>query len=472
MNFEGELPDFSLPKILVAGDIMVDKYLIGSTERISPEAPVPVVNVENEERRLGGAANVASNLSSIGCDVTLIGLVGKDNQGEFVVSELKSKQIKNEVIVDSDIQTITKLRILSKNMQLIRLDFEKKIPNNKQDYLIKKFKKIIQKFDLVIFSDYAKGSLFKINELIKTCNEFNIPTLIDPKQKNTEIYRGATFLKPNFLEFQAMIQSVPNSEEIKVKALDLIQKLNLKALIITNGSKGISLFEKDGKVFEQKAFANEVYDVTGAGDTVIAVLGAFLACGTDLKKSIFFANKAAGIVIGKLGTSFITKEDLTDINFRSKKFLKIDQLIKIVENKKEKNLKITMTNGCFDIIHAGHINYLEKSKKLGDFLIVALNSDASIKKIKGDKRPINNLEDRIAVLSALRCVDYIVCFDEETPSKIIELINPDILVKGADYSIKDIAGAEFILKNGGKVELIEIKRNISTSKLISKLKDL
>ena len=472
MNLNDGILDFSNARILVCGDVIVDKYFFGLTNRISPEAPVPVVKIENEENRLGGASNVAYNLSSIGCNVTLLGLIGDDSQGHFVINELNKKKIKNELIINSKIKTITKLRVLSKNMQLIRLDFEEEINTVDQNLILEKFSKIVQKFNFVIFSDYAKGALFEIDQLIKICRKLNIPTLVDPKQKNFQIYQGATFLKPNFEEFKQMVGRVSNDIEIKEKAFNLIARLKLKTLFITKGSEGIASYEKGGKVIEMDASSSEVFDVTGAGDTVTAILGMFLACGYDIKKSLFFANKAAGIVVGKLGTSSIILNDLEIINNKNSKFYKDKDLLEIIKRKKEKDLKIIMTNGCFDIIHAGHIDYLQKAKKLGDILIIAINTDSSIKKIKGEKRPLNKLQDRITVLSALNCVDYIISFEEKTPINIIKLLKPDILVKGADYKINEIVGAKFTINNGGIVKVLDLKKNLSTTNIIQKLEDL
>lgn len=474
MNDNRSIPDLSSSKILVCGDIILDKYWYGPTNRISPEAPVPVIKVDSEEYRLGGAANVACNLSSLGCNVTLMGFIGDDYQGEFIINELEKKGIKNKLLINSQIKTTTKLRIISRNMQLIRLDFEENVDINSQYLLVEKFKEIVEDFDLVIFSDYAKGALFKINELIKLCIKFKIKTLVDPKQKRFEIYQGATFLKPNFSEFLEMVGKVSNDDQLRKKAFHLIRNLNLEALIITRGSKGISLFEKGDKVFEQNSCASEVFDVTGAGDTVLAVLGAFMACGFDLKKSIYFANKAAGIVVGRSGTSYVSIHDLHNLNLFTDKVLskrQLGQIIKI-EREKKKDLKIVFTNGCFDIIHSGHINYLKAAKKLGDILILALNSDSSVKRLKGKKRPINKLEDRINVLSAIDFIDYLIVFDDDTPLKIIEILKPDILVKGSDYNISEIAGAEFTINNGGIVKLIELTQDLSTTKIIKRLKSL
>lgn len=474
MNFNRSIPDLSNSKILVCGDIILDKYWHGPTNRISPEAPVPVVKIDKEEYRLGGAANVACNLSSIGCNATLIGFIGDDFQGKFIVNELKKKEINNKLIIDSKYKTTTKLRVISRNMQLIRLDFEEEVAKSNQNLLIEKFQEIVKDFDLVIFSDYAKGALLKINELIKICFKYKIKTLVDPKQETFEIYKGATFLKPNLSEFIEMVGKVSSEEELRKKAFNLIRNLNLEALIVTKGSSGISLYKKDNTVFEQSASASEVFDVTGAGDTVLAVLGAFLACGSDIKKSIYFANKAAGLVVGKSGTSYVSIHDLHKLNLFSDKILTIKQLEKVIniERVKEKDLKIVFTNGCFDIIHAGHINYLKSAKKLGDILVLALNSDASVKKLKGENRPINKLEDRIAVLSAFDCVDYLIVFNEDTPLKIIQKLKPDILVKGSDYNISQIAGAEFTINNGGMVQIIDLTEDLSTTKIIQKLKSL
>ena len=476
MNFFDELPVLSNSKILVVGDVMIDKYWYGETNRISPEAPVPVVKIENEEWRLGGAANVAFNLSSIGCNVTLIGFIGDDKEGEFLSNQLRNNQIRNELIFDNTIKTTIKHRIISRNIQLIRADFEDQSDQNMHQTLLDKFQLLVKQHDFVIFSDYAKGVLLKINELINLCIQENIPSLIDPKQEKFNIYKGATFLKPNYHEFINMVGKVKSKKEEITKAFNLIKKLDLKALILTKGSDGISLYEKDEKVLDQVSHAKEVYDVTGAGDTVLAILGAFLAAGVELKKSIIFANRAAGIIVGRLGTSNISLKDLYEIknklNSFSKKYIAKNDLSRIFKEIKKRNLKLVFTNGCFDIIHAGHVNYLNEAKKLGDLLIVAVNSDSSVMKLKGKKRPINKLKDRLTVLSAFDSIDYILEFEEDTPLEIIKLLKPDFLVKGADYKFEDIAGAEFVKNNGGLVKLIEYTEGRSTSNLIRKIHDL
>ena len=479
MSILREIPNFSTSKILVVGDVMIDKYWYGDAERISPEAPVPVVNICNEEKRLGGAANVALNFASIGCNVTLLGLVGNDDGYEFIKNELFCKNINNELIIDEEISTTTKLRVISKNFQLIRLDFEsdkKLYQRSKLAKLKSNFKLIVNKFDIVIFSDYAKGVLKEIDELIKISKSFNITTLIDPKQMDGSIYKDASILKPNYKEFELMVGTCKTEDDIDEKAFKLLDYLRLEALIITRGADGISLYQNSKKPYKQKASNKEVFDVTGAGDTVIAILGAFLSKGIDLQTTVYFANSAAGIVIGKLGTSYIVEEDLNFINQKSdiylQKLFSERELIEKIKKYRCNNEKIVMTNGCFDIIHAGHIKYLKEAKTLGDKLVVALNSDESVKNLKGKERPINIFQDRVNVLSALNIVDIIVKFDSDTPEELIKKVSPDILVKGSDYKISQIAGADYVLANGGEVKLIKIKKNLSSSSIIKKLKDL
>ncbi len=479
MSILENIPNFSNAKILVVGDVMIDKYWFGAADRISPEAPVPVVKIANEERRLGGAGNVALNFSSIGCNVTLLGLVGNDEGSKFINDQLLFHKINNQLVIDEDISTTTKLRVISKNFQLIRLDFEthkESYQLSKLDELAKKFKLIVNQFDIVIFSDYGKGSLKKIDQLITISKNFDKVTIIDPKQKNGTIYKGASILKPNYKEFELMVGTCKSEDDIDKKAFKLLDNLRLDALVITRGADGISLYQKSREPYKQRATSREVFDVTGAGDTVIAVLGAFLAKGINLRKTVNFANAAAGIVIGKIGTSYITGDDLKYINQNSdillQKILSEREFIEEIKKYRFENKKIVMTNGCFDIIHAGHINYLKEAKKLGDKLVVAVNSDQSIKNLKGEGRPINLFEDRVNVLSAINFVDLIVMFDSDTPEELIKKVKPDILVKGSDYNINQIAGAKYILANGGEVKLIELTKGLSTSNIFNKINDL
>jgi len=479
MSILENIPNFSNAKILVVGDVMIDKYWFGAADRISPEAPVPVVKIANQEKRLGGAGNVALNFSSIGCNVTLLGLVGNDEGSKFINEQLLVHKINNQLIVDEDISTTTKLRVISKNFQLIRLDFEtdkESYQLSKLDELAKSFKLIVNKFDIVVFSDYGKGSLKKIDQLITISKNFNKVTIIDPKQKNGTIYKDASILKPNYKEFELMVGTCKSEDDIDKKAFKLLDNLRLDALVITRGADGISLYQKSREPYKQRATSKEVFDVTGAGDTVIAVLGAFLAKGINLRKTVNFANAAAGIVIGKIGTSYITVEDLKYINQKSdtslQKILSEREFIEEIKKYRYANKKIVMTNGCFDIIHAGHINYLKEAKKLGDKLVVAVNSDQSIKNLKGEGRPINLFKDRVNVLSAINFVDLIVMFDSDTPEELIKKVKPDILVKGSDYNINQIAGAKYILANGGEVKLIELTKGLSTSNIFNKINDL
>ena len=473
MKYLEKFPNFSNSKILVVGDSMIDKYWFGETKRISPEAPVPVVKINKEEKRLGGAANVALNLASIGCQVTLISLVGDDKEKDFLDKELHNKKIVNKLIANENISTTVKLRTISKNTQLIRQDFESEIEKFKEISLIKEFEEVVKEYNLIIFSDYAKGTLCEIDKFIKIAKRYKIPTLVDPKQSLSKIYKGATLLKPNYKEFESMVGKCKTEEEFDKKAFELISELDLESLVVTRGSDGISLYQKGDIPIKEKAKTIEVFDVTGAGDTVIAILGAFISKGLSLDKAIVFANEAAGIVIGRIGTSSISETELKHINYKSNcftnKLIANERLSEKVRTIKSNNQKIVMTNGCFDIIHAGHVDYLTKAKTLGDKLIVAINSDASIKTLKGPDRPINDFKNRVKVLSALSVIDFIVMFDSESPFEVIKKINPDILVKGADYEIKDIIGSDYVISYGGEVQTINLTEGQSTTKIIQKI---
>ncbi len=467
------IPDFSKAKILVVGDIMLDKYLIGDTKRISPEAPVPIVKVEDNYERLGGAANVALNLSKLKCKVGLIGIVGDDGSSKIIQKKLREEKIRDFLIKSKDYRTIEKLRLISRNQQLLRLDFEENLPNKSSDDLLKIFRENVQNYDLVILSDYNKGCLIQANKIIDFCRREGIKVIVDPKQINYKIYKGATLITPNFKEFELIVGKCENLKKINQKGKELIEELNLEGILLTMGEKGIILLQKDKESYVENTKAREVFDVTGAGDTVIAITAACIALKESLERSVSLANLGAGIVVGRLGTNAITIDDIKNkIGNINSKLLDLKNLKKLLKVSEDNSEKIVMTNGCFDILHSGHVQFLEQAKKLGDKLIIAINTDKSVKNLKGQNRPINNLKSRIEVLKGLSSVDWIIPFDEETPEKLIELITPNILVKGSDYEIEKIAGAQHVFKNGGEVFTINLLKGHSTTNIIEKIKNL
>ena len=458
--------------VTVVGDVMLDSYWKGPSSRISPEAPVPVVRVTDKEERAGGAANVAINIASLGAPCNLVGIVGEDKNAEILEKIVRSHSIKTDFVLTKEHPTITKLRVLSRNQQLLRLDFEDSFSNLDEEMILKSFKDSVKNSKVVIFSDYGKGSLSSVSKMIEIASSLGIASLIDPKGTDFEKYRGATLLTPNMSEFEAVVGKVANDDDLEQKALALISKLDLKMLLVTRSEDGMSLIRPGMKAVHLPTYAREVYDVTGAGDTVIGTLGTCLASGMDIVTACEYANSAAGIVVGKIGTSTVSPSELEKAlgkKTESQGVLSEDELYKVVRELQSRGEKVVMTNGCFDIIHPGHVTYLKQAKALGNKLIVAVNSDDSVKRLKGDSRPINTLEDRIAVLSGLSSVDYVVSFGEDTPQKLISRILPDILVKGGDYKVEEIAGHKEVIANGGKVVIIPFVEGKSTTSIVKKI---
>ncbi|WP_348666552.1 bifunctional D-glycero-beta-D-manno-heptose-7-phosphate kinase/D-glycero-beta-D-manno-heptose 1-phosphate adenylyltransferase HldE [Arsenophonus symbiont of Ornithomya chloropus] len=463
-------PDFKKAHVLVVGDVMLDRYWYGSTDRISPEAPVPVIKIEKKEERPGGAANVAMNIATLGANIHLIGLIGIDDTGKILINKLNEANVCCDLITLSSYPTITKLRILSYNQQLIRIDFEKKNDNFSMNLLLERIQKKLPYIKVLVLSDYDKGTLRNIANIIKLANTAQVPILIDPKGSNYKNYYGATLLTPNMTEFEAMVGICSSNIDIERKGTKLLYELNLQALLITRSEKGMTLLQRNKSPLHLSTQAKEVYDVTGAGDTVIGVLATALAVSLNFYQASILANVAAGIVVGKLGTSTISSLELEKkIQNDDNKFGVISEkdLKKVVSIARKNGKKIVMTNGCFDILHAGHVMYLSNARKLGDLLIVAVNSDESVKNLKGINRPINILSQRMMVLGGLNAVDWVVSFDEETPQRLIGNILPDILVKGGDYKIEEISGSQEVLASGGEVKILNFEYGVSTTKIIS-----
>ncbi len=469
------LPRFG-GRVTVVGDVMLDRYWYGTSTRISPEAPVPVVNVDRFEERAGGAANVALNLSSLGIACDIVGLVGKDEAGELLANLLREKKIEPRFIETPLQPTITKLRVLSRHQQLLRIDFEKGYTDIDQGHLMLTLRQALRDSQVLVCSDYGKGALSSVQSMIKEARLHRIPVLVDPKGTDFQRYMGATLLTPNMSEFEAVVGKVKDNDDLEQKALRLIRDCELEALLVTRSEDGMSLVVPGKPTLHIPTYAREVYDVTGAGDTVIATLAACLASASPLPEACAIANRAAGIVVGKLGTSTVSPEELEEEIFARHGMLKHsgvlteDELMAEVQRLKQKGKRIVMTNGCFDILHKGHVEYLQQARALGDVLIVAVNSDKSVQKLKGPTRPIVPLENRMTVLAALSCVDMVVPFNEETPQRLIAKVLPDILVKGGDYKVEQIAGHQEVLSNGGKVKILNFVDNCSTTGIVEKIK--
>ncbi len=458
-------------KVLVVGDIILDQYIYGETHRISPEAPVPIVRVKNSEVRPGGAANVATNVSSLGIGVQLLGITGDDDSSVLLEKMLSDLQVQCHFIRQKDFPTITKQRVISQHQQLVRLDFESEIFDLDIQPLLEQYRELILSTDIIVLSDYAKGSLSKITTLIELARKNNIPVLVDPKSKDFSCYKHASVITPNLKELEAVVGECKTTEQLVEKGSILRKELNLEALLVTRGEQGMTLLRADHLPLHLKAKTHEVYDVTGAGDTVIAVLATAMACGYEIDLATEISNIAAGKVVEKLGAASVSVEEINgDNNVDVTGILNRENAATVIANAKRKGERIIMTNGCFDIIHAGHISYLKKARALGDRLIVAVNDDDSVKRLKGDSRPVNSVENRMTVLSALSSVDIVVPFGEDTPEDLIRLIQPDVLVKGGDYVEEQIAGAKFVRETGGDVVVLPFEKGCSTSLILEKIK--
>jgi D-beta-D-heptose 7-phosphate kinase/D-beta-D-heptose 1-phosphate adenosyltransferase len=467
-----EIPSLENTRILVIGDVMLDRYWQGATDRISPEAPVPIVHVHEVKECAGGAANVTLNLKALGCQVSLLALVGNDMAADTLEHQLTLQGIDCRFKRLTNAPTITKLRIVSHSQQLIRADFEHKFESDTAALLIPDYQELLTQVDAIILSDYGKGTLQAAQELISLAHAANIPVLVDPKGKDFSIYRNATVITPNLKEFQTIVGPCQNLAELETKGLALMQAHHFAALLITRGEQGMSLLRAGQAPLHLPALAQEVFDVTGAGDTVIAVFAAIYAAKQDFAMATELANTAAGIVVRKLGAATASLAELRracrKIHGSELGVLNEEILLEIVADARMHGERIVMTNGCFDILHSGHVAYLEKAKALGDRLIVAVNSDESVAQLKGPRRPINPLSARMAVLAALRSVDWVVPFSEQTPGRLISRVLPDLLVKGGDYQVHEIAGGQQVLAHGGMVKILNFEAGFSTSAIIEK----
>ena len=461
---------FRQARVLVAGDLMLDRYWHGTTSRISPEAPIPVVAVKQEESRPGGAANVALNVAALGAKVSLGGILGLDGPGDELVNILQEVGVESLIARDQSQTTITKLRIISQHQQLIRADFEQPCPAHLIQQMGDQVLNALSEHDVLLLSDYAKGALTDCERLIAAARAANKPVLIDPKGTDFQRYRGATMLTPNLAEFEAVVGSCDNDEQIVEKAGRLIADFDLEALLITRSEHGMSLVTAAGEHHHFPAHARDVFDVTGAGDTVISTLAVALASGCDMPTAVILANYAASIVVGKLGTATVTTPELKQAIDHDAVpeggIVTPSQLLAAVRDARHYGHRIVFTNGCFDILHAGHVAYLQEAARLGDRLIVAVNGDDSVRRLKGAGRPVNRLENRMTVLAALKGVEWVVGFDEDTPIPLLEAIKPDVLVKGGDYSLDQVVGADRVLAYGGEVKVLNVEAGLSTSATI------
>ena len=464
------------PKILIIGDLMIDHYLWGSCDRISPEAPVQVVNVKSENLTLGGAGNVIKNLNTLGAKVDVISVIGDCETSKKLIELFKDIKLDTKYLIKEKGRiTSRKSRIISDQQQVVRYDREStnEISNKSQSNIINNFNNIINNYDVILLSDYGKGVLTKTltQSLINIAKKEDKKILVDPKGLDFSKYKGAYLLTPNKKEAsEATNININSNDSLNLVIKKLKEQLDLTVSLITLSEQGIAVFDEELRI--HPTFAKEVFDVTGAGDTVLASLGFALSFNDDIDEAIKFANLASGVVVGKIGSASASIAEIVDYE-RSLNQVNGQNCIKnwqeilpIVSYIRNLDKKIIFTNGCFDILHVGHIKYLEKAKEFGDILILGLNSDSSVKKLKGKNRPINSQNDRAHILASLHVVDYVVIFDEDTPLELIKLIRPDVLVKGSDYKGKEVVGQEI----ANELKFIKFIDGKSTTKTIKRIK--
>ena len=470
-------------RIAVIGDLMVDRYVFGDVNRISPEAPVPVNRVKHMKEVLGGAANVAANLANLDVHVYVGGVAGQDTHGNLLQDLLDSNGIdKSGVVISRDRSTITKMRILGDRQQMMRLDFEtvRDVEQQEEEELISWLDSLCQKgLDGIVISDYGKGVCTDsiLEKIFNLANCYKIPTIVDPKGSQWEKYNGATYITPNVKELSERVgYSITNDDDkIVTAAKEVLATNNIQYIIATRSEKGISIIARDGRIWHNPATQQDVFDVSGAGDTVVATMICSIAANLSMRTALHVANGAAGIVVSKVGTYPIHRQELIDLwmslqegKYVEKSVYSWKEMKSIVQQWQDRGDIVVFTNGCFDILHRGHITYLQEAAQLGDRLIIGLNSDASVRRLKGETRPLVEGEDRAYLLSALGCVDGVVLFDEDTPSQLLETIRPNILVKGGDYKVDEVIGREFV----DSVQILSFKDGYSTTNVVNKIANL
>jgi D-beta-D-heptose 7-phosphate kinase/D-beta-D-heptose 1-phosphate adenosyltransferase len=455
---------------LVVGDIILDGYITGEVSRVSPEAPVPVIRVSERHHTLGGAANVAAGIGALGSRVLLAGVMGDDAGADVMRRLFAATEIAFKGIISADRATTEKTRLVGNGSQIARFDAEHidALSNGDEARLLEAIVAVLGEVDIVVISDYNKGlcTAAVCRAVIEEAARRKIPVIVDPKQDDWGRYKGAFLIAPNLGEFDAAVKYTlkRSAKDMAADAHELRTSYDIENILITRSKEGMTLVNDSG-AHDFGTKAKEVYDVSGAGDTVVAALAAFLAGGVKLNAAIDIANTAAGIAVGKSGTYIVTLRDLKSES--EGKVVASGDIPLLVEDWRRQGKNIVFTNGCFDIIHAGHISLLKQSRQFGDVLIVGLNSDASVKRLKGAGRPINSEADRAVILSAFEAVDAVVLFDEDTPLELIKAIRPNVLVKGKDYTVETVVGADLVLANGGSVELVELVEEKSTSDIIN-----
>lgn len=464
--------DDARPHILVVGDAMVDRYIIGETSRISPEAPVPVVRAGREEMRAGGAANVAANVAALGPRSSLLTILGDDGGGRDLATLMAARGVALDCVIDKGQRTTQKTRLISGVQQIARIDHDGSVSDAARAELVRRFEARLEGVCAVIFSDYDKGALTDLPALLATARRHGVPTFVDPKAADPARYAGAFLLKPNAREFHALFGDCPE-DGISDRARAVLAEMDLDYLVVTRGAKGIVMVSRSGEMVDHPTEALEVFDVTGAGDTIIAALVVGIAEGLPIAAAIDQANIAASIAVSRPGTHVVTRGELEERLYRRShsmtKLVPLPLLLGKLGHARENGARIVFTNGCFDVLHAGHVRLLDLARRQGDVLIVGLNSDASVRRLKGAPRPVNGVDDRAEVLSGLAAVDHVVLFEEDTPLDLIRAIRPDILVKGGDYTADTIVGADIVRAGGGQVVVAPLLAGRSTTSILGAL---
>ncbi len=471
------LPSLKSVHVLVVGDVMLDRYWIGAARRVSQEAPVPVVDVQHTEDRPGGAANVALNVASLGARCTLVGLIGDDEAARTLRAVLTAAGVRCDFITVDGWPTIVKLRVVSQQQQLLRTDFERPLPPASRDEALARLHARLRAHlpdaSIVVLQDYDKGAVDDPGTLMAAAAEARVPVVVDPKHKPFASYAGADLVKPNVHELEAAAGRWDDDGDLVERAREQCVRHGLGALVVTRGGKGMTVVQRDGAHRHIPARPVDVYDVTGAGDTAAAALAVTRSLGWEPQACAQVANVAAGIAVGRAGTAAVTGPELSIALAATPRpdrgILSRGRLEDVVSQARARGERIVFTNGCFDILHAGHVAYLEEARALGDRLVVAVNDDASVRRLKGPGRPVNPLERRLKVLSGLMAVDWVVGFPEDTPEPLLEALRPDVLVKGGDYAADEVVGADLVRGFGGEVRVLGLVEDLSTTAIVQRI---
>ena len=470
------LPSLASSHVVVVGDVMVDRYWFGDARRVSQEAPVPVVDVEVTEDRPGGAANVALNVVAMGANCTLVGAVGDDDAAGHMLATLEAAGVACDMVEVTGWETTLKLRIVSQRQQLIRTDFERPLAEPVSAQVRDRLEKHLVNADALVIQDYDKGVVDTPEELVALAKKASVVVVVDPKMKDFARYRGADVIKPNREEFEHAAGAWDNEADLGKKGGELLSLIGVGKLVVTRGGEGLTVIEPGGASQHVPASIVEVYDRTGAGDTIAAALCVGLSIGWDVLDSARMANLAAGLVCNRIGTVAVTGPEINlaiaNLERVDEGTLTQEQLLAAVSLARSQGERIVFTNGCFDILHAGHVGYLEEARELGDRLVVAVNDDASAARLKGPGRPVNTLERRMRVLEGLTSVDWVVPFSEDTPESLLAAVRPDVLVKGGDYAEDEVVGARLVEGYGGEVKVLSLVEDCSTTSIVEAIRSV